>query len=118
LVDKANHKTLVDSFKASLEDGIDYFHVRIVKLFMRKDQTFVNGTELKEELKKLDQRYSAFNPSELAKGLTDFARFPPDDTSLLVTRLWDTYCPNGRAIGPPIHVGASFKSHGTEHVQR
>lgn len=37
----------------------DALHEHVVPLFLRADQTFVNGTELKEDFGGLDQHYSS-----------------------------------------------------------
>jgi hypothetical protein len=74
----------------------DRFHAQIVPLFLDPFQTFVNGDDLKADLKKLDERYSALPESELRKGLMGFAAYPPDDTEFLTTRLWDKYLPRWR----------------------
>jgi hypothetical protein len=76
----------------------DNFHVQIVPLFLEKSQTFVNGNDLKEDLKRLDERYSALPDDDFKQGLAHFARFPPDDTSFLTTRLWDRYLPKWRTL--------------------
>ncbi len=79
----------------------DNFHVQIVPLFLDPTQTFVNGIELKEDLKRLDEYYSALPTEEFNQGLNHFARNPPLDTTFLITRLWDTYLPKWRTSGPP-----------------
>jgi UTP:GlnB (protein PII) uridylyltransferase len=58
----------------------------------------VNGTDFKEELKRLDEFYSALPEAERKTGLINFAKYPPDDTSFLTTRLWDRYLPRWREI--------------------
>jgi hypothetical protein len=74
----------------------DRFHAQIVPLFLDSKQTFVNGEELKADLKKLDEHYSRLPQSELRKGLINFAAYPPDDTEFVTTRLWDKYLPRWR----------------------
>ena len=76
----------------------DNFHAQIVPLFLTPNQTFVNGIELKDDLKNLDQYYSALSDSVKRQGLSNFATAPPDDTSFLVTQLWDKYMPGWRKI--------------------
>jgi len=74
----------------------DKLHERTAPLFMRANQTFVRSEDLKAELAKLDAYYSAL-PDEIKRsGLHRFANNPPEDTSFLVTRLWDTYMPKWR----------------------
>jgi len=75
----------------------DNFHADIVPLFLSPEQTFVNGTELKEDLKRLVAHYEGLPESVLKTGLIHFAAYPPDDTGFLITRLWDKYLPGWRA---------------------
>ena len=75
----------------------DNFHADIVPLFLSPGQTFVNGTELKEDLKRLVAHYEGLPESVLKTGLIHFAAYPPDDTGFLITRLWDKYLPGWRA---------------------
>jgi len=76
----------------------DNFHAQIVPLFLDSHQTFVHGNDFKDELKKLNEYYSAFPEDILKMGLMNFAATPPDDTTFLTTRLWDKYLPLWRAI--------------------
>lgn len=76
----------------------DRFHAQIVPLFMNKRQTFVHGDELKEDLARLVERYAALPEDVRRSGLITFAHTPTDDTSFLVTRLWDIYLPGWRAF--------------------
>ena len=75
----------------------DNFHADIVPLFLSSEQTFVNGTELKEDLKRLVAHYEELPEDVLKTGLIHFAAYPPDDTGFLITRLWDEYQPGWRA---------------------
>jgi hypothetical protein len=75
----------------------DNFHADIVPLFLSPGQTFVNGTELKEDLKRLVAHYEVLPEDVLKTGLIHFAAYPPDDTGFLITRLWDKYLPGWRA---------------------
>ena len=76
----------------------DTFHAQIVPLFLNEKQTFVNGADFKDDLKRLNEYYSALPEEELKTGLITFAKDPPDDTSFLTTRLWDKYLPLWREI--------------------
>ena len=82
----------------------DNFHKQIVPLFLSPNQTFVNGIELKEDLRKLDAHYSSLPTETLKTGLNHFANYPPEDTVFLTTRLWDKYLPDWRKFKtrPPI----------------
>jgi hypothetical protein len=61
-------------------------------------QTFVNGPDFKEDLKKLNAYYSALPEDILKTGLINFAAFPPDDRGLFLTRIWDIYLPPRRDL--------------------
>jgi hypothetical protein len=74
----------------------DNLHERVVPLFLRENQSFVKGAELKADLRKLDEHYSALPDDLKAKSIFAFATDPPLDTSFLVTRLWDKHRPNWR----------------------
>jgi len=76
----------------------DNFHADVVPLFLSPEQAFVNGIELKEDLKRLVAHYERLPDDVLRTGLIHFAEYPPDDTEFLVTRLWDKYMPDWRRI--------------------
>ncbi len=69
----------------------DRLHKLLVPLFLRNDQSFVSGEELKADLARLDAHYSVLPEETKAKGVYVFAHSPPHDTSFLVTRLWDKH---------------------------
>ena len=71
----------------------DNLHKRVVPLFMRDDQSFIDADELKADLQKLDAHYSALPDEVRNSGFHKFAKYPPEDTSFLVTRLWDKHAP-------------------------
>jgi len=81
----------------------DRFHVQIVPLFLNPRQTFVNGEEMKQDLARLVELYSSMPDEVLRTGLFNFARTPPEDTSYLVTRLWDRYLPSWRGLKDQPH---------------
>jgi hypothetical protein len=74
----------------------DKLHERVVPLFLRDDQTFVRGQELKTDLANIDRHFDAFPEDVKAKGIFSFASDPPSDTSFVITRLWDKHLPNWR----------------------
>jgi hypothetical protein len=73
----------------------DKLHRKCAPLFMRHDQTFVWGEDLKGDLGRLNDFYSHLPQDERDKGLTSFAARPPQSKDCLVTRLWDTYLYTG-----------------------
>src|SRR5258708_31936391 len=74
----------------------DNLHARVVPLFLREDQSFVKGPELKADLNKLDEHFDALPDETKAKSLHTFASYPPPEESFLVTRLWDRHSINWR----------------------
>lgn len=76
----------------------DHLHERVVPLFLRNDQSFVKGQDLKADLRKLDDHYSALSDDVKQTGFHRFADCPPEDTSYLVTRLWDKHLPDWRSL--------------------
>jgi len=70
----------------------DRLHRRCSPFFLRSDQCFVWGQELKADLKKLVGRYLALPEDVKEKGVISFARTPPpDDMDCLVGNLWDRF---------------------------
>jgi hypothetical protein len=67
----------------------DNLHKRVVPLFLRPEQSFVDAAELKADLQKLDAYYWAMPEEVKNTGFYKFAKHPPLDDSFLVTRLWD-----------------------------
>jgi hypothetical protein len=76
----------------------DNLHERVVPLFLREDQSFVKGQELKADLRKLDELYSALPEDVKEQGMSHFGGDPPEDTTSLVTRLWDKHLPKWRKL--------------------
>lgn len=74
----------------------DHLHASIVPFFLRANQTFVNGMELKADLAKLDQHYSALPNDIKDRGIYHFANYPPIESSFLVSRLWDKHMSSWR----------------------
>jgi hypothetical protein len=74
----------------------DKLHINIAPLFMGTNQTFVKGTDLKEDLAKLDSHYAAFPENVRNQGMMSFATNPPEDKDFLTTRLWDKHLPSWR----------------------
>jgi hypothetical protein len=69
----------------------DKLHAEIVPFFLRPNQTFVLGSELKADLAMLDMHYDALPDDVKKRGVISFAYYPPADDSFLVARLWDKY---------------------------
>jgi hypothetical protein len=77
----------------------DRLHERCAPHFLRADQTFVWGDDLKAELHRLAEHYLKLPEEQREQGLMRFARTPPpDDAGSLVAQLWDC------------HLNASWRS--------
>ncbi len=69
----------------------DNLHRDIVPLFLKANQEFIWGPDLKKDLARLDSHYSGLPDDIKGQGTLAFASRPPADTSFLVTRIWDKY---------------------------
>ncbi|HEY6419845.1 MAG TPA: hypothetical protein VIX59_12640 [Candidatus Binataceae bacterium] len=61
--------------------------MRTVPLFLTDRQAFIPGDELKADLAKLNEYYSALPPEVLDRGIYSFAPHPPLDDDFLTSRL-------------------------------
>ena len=66
----------------------DRLHQRTAHLFLRSDQEFVWGVDLKSDLKRLNNHYLTLSNSERERGVMKFANHPPTIGDFLVTKLW------------------------------
>jgi hypothetical protein len=84
----------------------DHLHAKVAPLFMRPNQTFVDGAALKADLGKLDAYYSSLPEDETKQYVFEIAPYPPTDDSYLTTRLWDKHLPEWRKqqAEPPIQL--------------
>jgi hypothetical protein len=69
----------------------DKIHIALTQIFMRSDQTFVSGSDLKNDFANLDAYYDKLPEEVKEKGTMVFAPCPPDDDSFLTTQLWNKY---------------------------
>ena len=74
----------------------DNLHKRVVPLFLRPDQTFVDALDLKADLAKLDAHYSALPEDVKKTGFYKIAKHPPLEGDFLVSKLWDKRVPGWR----------------------
>ncbi len=85
----------------------DNFHKSIVPLFLGPEQEFISGVDFKEDLKKIVAHFQALPEEERMKGAFHYARFPPQDDSLITVRLWDKYFPGWRKFAEQPHIPIS-----------
>lgn len=74
----------------------DKLHRRCAPVFLRKDQQFVWGPDLKSELGRVNRDFSTLPVEILEQGLMKFAKVPSGDVSDLLVALWDKYLPGWR----------------------
>ncbi len=82
----------------------DKLHRRVAPLFMRQDQLFVWGPDLKADLCLIEAYFAALLESERARGLFLLASSPPKDSQGIVAAHWDRFRPGWRdriEIPPP-----------------
>ena len=96
----------------------DNLHERIVPLFMRDNQDFVKAPDLKADLRKLDDHYSALPDDVKSQPLYKFADAPPLDTAFLVTRLWDRHRPKWRLRKDKVELSKELQDVLLEMVNR
>jgi hypothetical protein len=71
----------------------DKLHAKTVKHFLKGNQQFVWAADLKSDLKRLDEYFSAMPDEVKQRGVMSFAHRPALDTSFFTTRLWDHFMP-------------------------
>ena len=99
----------------------DKFHADIVQFFLRGNQTFILGADLKADLAKLDAHYNALPDEVKDRGVISFAFHPPLDDAFLVTRLWDKHMsPKWREnqVAPKPQPGSKLGKEIMERIRR
>ena len=66
----------------------DNLHRDTANLFLRAEQEFVSGVDLKGDLKRLNTHFSALPAEEREKGVMRLAQHPPLEGKFLTTALW------------------------------
>ena len=74
----------------------DKLHRRCAPLFLRHDQQFIWGPELKDDLTKINSLYLSLSEAERERGVMSFAGYPPKEGDFLVSRIWDRHFQNWR----------------------
>ena len=70
----------------------DKFHKAFVPLFLRPDQSFVWGDDLRGSLKAIASVWEGLSEQDRPAWLRENGRYPPDDPNSVVTRLWREHC--------------------------
>lgn len=69
----------------------DKLHRKTAKLFLRADQEFVWGLDLKPDLNRLNAHFAALPAEEREQGVMRIAQHPPVEGDFLTTALWRTW---------------------------
>jgi hypothetical protein len=82
----------------------DNLHRKCAPLFMRNDQSFTWGMDLKNALKRLNEHYLMLPEAVRNLGIHSFASDPPKDVDNLVAKIWDDHLPAWRVKeeSPPL----------------
>jgi hypothetical protein len=75
----------------------DKLHRRCATSFLRKDQEFVWGPDLKAELARLNRDFAQLPEHEREKGIMKFARRPTGADDTLIVQMWDRHLPGWRS---------------------
>jgi len=87
----------------------DWLHAEIVPLFKREDQSFVEGENLRKDLKLIDTYYSSYPHGIKEQGVIKLAQFPPRYCSFLVAELWDKHVLGWREVAEKIQLNNGAK---------
>lgn len=74
----------------------DKLHKKCAPLFLRNNQQFIWGPDLKNGLDEINKYYLAFPEEEREKGVMSFACDPPKEGNYLISQIWDQHLPNWR----------------------
>ena len=87
----------------------DKLHAKCAPLFLRSDQDFVWGPDLKTDLARINQHFSGYSEDEKERGIMEFAEVPPNLNGSLVRRLHER-C-SRRGIRDRSRAGPSKRNH-------
>jgi hypothetical protein len=96
----------------------DRLHRKCAPLFLRGDQKFIWGNDLKNDLQALNDRYSRLDDETKSRGIMAFACTPPLDADFLVSRLWDDFLPGWRERNAKRGLEVPVNQKMTEYFQR
>jgi hypothetical protein len=69
----------------------DKLHRSVAPLFLRQDQSFVWGRDLKTDLRRIVEHYLGLPESEKERGIFELVPSPPQDGNGMITSLWDVH---------------------------
>ncbi len=73
----------------------DFLHKKCAPLFLRADQQFIDGSQLKNGLQQINSYYLDTIPDEIKeRGLAALANRPPKNDNFFVTEVWNKHFPD------------------------
>lgn len=87
----------------------DRLHERCAPLFLREDQYFLSGQDLKGGLAELNEYYARLPAGVREAPIYSFAYRPPTSDNFLVSRIWDQCLPGWRARSSAPDLSAAGK---------
>jgi hypothetical protein len=76
----------------------DNFHKTFVPPFLRPDQTFVSGDQLKQDLKNIADVWNSLAPERRTDWLKENGQYPPERDNSITLQLWQKYMQPRRRI--------------------
>lgn len=74
----------------------DKLHNKCAPLFLRSDQQFLWGQNLKSGLNEVNEYFSKYPDIIKEKGIMSFANHPPKEGEYIISKVWDSYRPGWR----------------------
>jgi hypothetical protein len=93
----------------------DKLHRNTAQLFMRNDQEFVWGIDLKPALRAINEHFLQLPEQEREQGISAFGHVPPDGN--LVTDLWDRFMGKGFRQEKPVEATPEGKAQLLKRLQ-
>lgn len=70
----------------------DKLHREMVQLFLRKDQEFVDGADLKADLKWLAEDWASLTDQQKEQRREAYGSYPPEKADSVTHRMWTRFC--------------------------
>ncbi|MNS05456.1 hypothetical protein D3C72_368560 [compost metagenome] len=70
----------------------DHFHSNFIPLFLRPDQSFIEGKELKGDLKSFADEWSTLDDVKKKRWLVQNGSYPPARAESITNQLWQQHC--------------------------
>ncbi|TXS90924.1 hypothetical protein [Parahaliea aestuarii] len=87
----------------------DKLHKKCAPLFLRSNQQFLWGPDLKKGLNEVNTHFEALPSEEKGKGITTFAGNPPKEKEFYVSTVWDKHLPGWREKEEVDILNTNFK---------